>query len=588
MFPRHPPALPLTALVLAAAALAGCAYYNSYYLAKKNFDLAAQGKLYPDERAASSSFTQAFDKSIGFSKQVLERYPKDKWADDAYLLWARALLGKGDPFQAAELLEKFDARYPGSPIRAEANFYRAVAYRQGRKLDLAVSELDTFQLHYPKNSLAPYASLERARVQLGRRRFPEAEEAAQQAMSRAGKRKELADQALRVRAQARFERGAFDQARADFHELGARALTDDERLEFALRESECLAKAGNSAAEIELLQQQLRGEGLTAGPSAAPNVRRARVLVRLGTAYARAGELDRGLGALASVVADYPKQAVAAEAQFQLGYLYEVYAGDFTRARGEYAKVRDQQPTSEFVQQAQQRTARLDRVEKFGGAEGDSLSRQAERQYSVAENYLLELNQPERALEEYLHVAHDYPTTRPAARALNAASWVLRRRLDRPADADSLLWRVIHDYRGTEEALAARDYLEQAGQRVPDSLIVLPRPTAADTLAALRAVARAESLAALAAGQPSRLGLEAALHGRGTAADSMRALGPLPPGPDSTLGPANPPLPADTLRAPTGRDTLRAAPSDTSTAPDGAPAAARAPRDSIPSNERDP
>ena len=36
---------------------------------------------------------QAYNKSIEYSKKLLAQYPKSKWVDDAYLLWARALLG---------------------------------------------------------------------------------------------------------------------------------------------------------------------------------------------------------------------------------------------------------------------------------------------------------------------------------------------------------------------------------------------------------------------------------------------------------------------------------------------------------------
>ena len=42
--------------------------------------------------------------------------------------------------------------------------------------------------------------------------------------------------------------------------------------------------------------------------------------------------------------------------------------------------------------------------------------------------------------------------------------------------ADSMNWRVIHEYPATEAQIAARDYLEAAGQTVPDSLIKFPVP----------------------------------------------------------------------------------------------------------------
>jgi hypothetical protein len=53
---------------------------------------------------------------------------------------------------------------------------------------------------------------------------------------------------------------------------------------------------------------------------------------------------------------------------------------------------------------------------------------------------------------------------------------VLSRKLGRRTVADSLLWVVVLQYPATESQLAARDYLEQDGVAVPDSLIKLPPP----------------------------------------------------------------------------------------------------------------
>ena len=50
---------------------------------------------------------QNFNKSIDYSKKVIGQYPKSKWVDDAYLLWARSLLGKEDPRQTVTMLQDF-------------------------------------------------------------------------------------------------------------------------------------------------------------------------------------------------------------------------------------------------------------------------------------------------------------------------------------------------------------------------------------------------------------------------------------------------------------------------------------------------
>jgi hypothetical protein len=44
----------------------------------------------------------------------MAQYPKSKWVDDAYLMWAKALLGKDDPIQTVNMLQDFGTRFRGA------------------------------------------------------------------------------------------------------------------------------------------------------------------------------------------------------------------------------------------------------------------------------------------------------------------------------------------------------------------------------------------------------------------------------------------------------------------------------------------
>src|SRR5689334_16218504 len=72
---------------------------------------------------------------------------------------------------------------------------------------------------------------------------------------------------------------------------------------------------------------------------------------------------------------------------------------------------------------------------------------------------------------------------------MNAMGWVLSRKFQKKSAADSLFWRVVHEYPATEAQLAARDYLEADSIAVPDTLIHAPIAVAPDT------TSRADTLA---------------------------------------------------------------------------------------------
>ncbi len=472
-----------------------------------------------DRQGAAQASNYA--KSIEYSKKVISQYSKSKWVDDAYLLWAQGLIGRDDPLQTITMLQDFTTRFPKSAQRADATFFLGLAYRNARRYTLAVDAFDDFlrQGAKSKHALVPYAHLERARALMSLARYGEAADAAGQILDH-WPAHELADKARRQRAEARLLDGNFDGARADFHEIGRRATNDQERFDLLLREADCLESGRRYDDELALLRGEVShtpppppppaattGAGLQGlgpnehvvpaagngavitGPAWVATDTYGRLTMRIGTALLLSGRLKESLAEFDHVMQDYPKSVLSAEAQYRIGYAWETGADDFDRALQEYGKVKEQYGLTQYTQQAQQRSDDLGRIMQFRkGAGADSLEKKAEAGFLTAERELFELKRPEHALEAYADVVQRYPGTAVAGRALNAQAWVLSRKLGRMVAADSLFWKVVREYPATTAQLAARDYLEADGLSVPDSLIVPPKapePTAADSARAL-------------------------------------------------------------------------------------------------------
>src|SRR5262249_29069107 len=168
--------------------------------------------------------------------------PKSKWVDDAYLLWAKALLGREDPTQTMNMLSDFPTRYPKSSLQPQALFYLGVAGRKSHKYPEALTALDDFLRKYPKNDLAPYAYLEEARVLSAMERNPEAAAAISKLLERYPRYKGR-DLAQSMRADALLAAGETEKARADYHALGSRAESDEDRFNFLLKEADCFEAA---------------------------------------------------------------------------------------------------------------------------------------------------------------------------------------------------------------------------------------------------------------------------------------------------------------------------------------------------------
>ncbi len=488
--------------LLLLAITASCAYYNTFYLARKYYLKATDGQPYEVDRDGTTQRAN-YSKSGEYCKKVLGVYPRSKWVDDAYLMWARTFLGIDDPLKAVAMLEEFQERYPKSELRPDAEFFLGLAYRAARKHAEALAAFDEFLAQAPKHQLAPYAWYERSKALMSLQRYRDAAESASKVLDNF-KGSTLIDRALRQRAEALFQQGDYPAAQADFHTMGNRALTDDERLRFLLREVDCLESARDYTQARELLRDarshtppppplpvvpRAGTPGAPTGDQLASNPlqqqafqrtpeqeRYGKITIRMGGVELLDGKVDKAVEFYRSVLADYPRSQLAAEAQYRVGFAYETGADDFSRARSEYAKVKEQVGTSQFAQQADQRLENLDRIERYRTAGGaDSLARKAEARFLTAEHYLFNLQRPERALEEYRSIVDSVKVPGVQARALNAQAWVLSRKLEKKAEADSLFWKVVREYPETEGQLAARDYLEAEGITVPSHLIVPPK-----------------------------------------------------------------------------------------------------------------
>jgi tetratricopeptide (TPR) repeat protein len=206
---RHGQWRGIAVLLALATLLSSCAYYNTFYLARKYYFRATDGKPYLVEPQGGAGLGD-FNKSIDYSKKLLANYPKSKLVDDAYLMWARSLLGKEDPLETVSMLTDFSGKYPASPVASDAQFYTGVAYRRARKYTEALTTLESFTKEYPKHDMVPYAYLEQSFALTSLGRPADAAAAASVILDRYRK-SPLVDRALAQRADALYAAKSYDR-----------------------------------------------------------------------------------------------------------------------------------------------------------------------------------------------------------------------------------------------------------------------------------------------------------------------------------------------------------------------------------------
>ncbi len=153
----------------------------------------------------------------------------------------------------------------------------------------------------------------------------------------------------------------------------------------------------------------------------------AQVILREGTVLADLGRPWDAILAFEQVLAEYPRTTFASEAQYRIGYTYEVDLEDFDRAQDAYNKVATQ-GRSAFSEDAEKRAKNLSTVKNLMAAASDSASQAtasaAQARFLRAELYLFQQDKPERALEEYQGIEKDFAGTEHEAKAALAEAWV--------------------------------------------------------------------------------------------------------------------------------------------------------------------
>lgn len=276
------------AAILCACLVAGCAYFNSLYNARRAFEDAQAARLRDQPLEAASAYREAID---GAARSY--RSDEDgRWADDALYIMGRAYFHSGDWARSRAALDRLLATSDDPGLRAGARVYLGgVALARGRP-DFGMRLLDEALEEVPDATLRAEAHLWRARAGFRAGRTEEGWASLD--------RSEEASGELRVPVGLeRLARG-LDNDRFEYALAGAAAVLEEASGEAwadtvfaALERASGLWGAGRAAA---LLAGAGRG-GWTAGARNRARLARARLLARAGDTAAAGGvarEVARG------------------------------------------------------------------------------------------------------------------------------------------------------------------------------------------------------------------------------------------------------------------------------------------------------
>lgn len=510
-------------LAIALLLACGCAYYNTFYTARKHYNDAEKQHLESGQEHPSPTALDLYQRSIDRSQKVITHYPDSKWVDDARYLIGMAYLRREEWDKAYSTFEEMIAKHPGSSLVPDARLNMGIAQLGRGEWKEAEKTFQALLTDFPRSKLKGDVVFHLARGHARRREYRPAVAGLSQLL--AGDSEETMEaEAREARGEAYLALDAPDSALADFEALVRLRNRPDQRFEAELQVGQCLERLGRLP---QALGHYARLEREMPGPNHLP-----RTLLARGRALGDLGRHNEALAIYERVIREFPTSSFSAQALYQTGVTQELHLHDVERAKEAYAKVRETAPGSEFATLAEERRQSLDlfgryREEIAGGGEEE---KKAQAGFLMAELSLFRLRKVEEALALYQAVERDHPQSSFAPKAAFAAAWIQEHELGDSTAAVAAYRRVFDRYPGTEygvhagvrsgvlaadslsihlgrvmgikateDSLAAVARLKTAGAdslAVLDSLAVAARGEAgADTLQVAASEARRDSLA---------------------------------------------------------------------------------------------
>jgi TolA-binding protein len=463
---------------------AGCAYFNTFYLARKYYAEAERTSAKSESDKLSPDAVKKYDDAIKQAGKVLAYHGRSGWVDDAVYLMGASYYGKKEYETALKKFDELLANYPDSDLVPWALYMSGRCHYERRSYEEMEASFRAVLEKKPKfekrdeilYTEARAAETQRLRVD-ATRRYRE--------LVRQFPRSPRAEEGLLRVGDLYFDAGDADSAYTSYLELTRVARADEVHRDALIKAADALIRLQRSEEAVRLLVDILPKEGSTAqGIDEGPP----RAYIELAKAYNALEQHQQAIDALATVTRNYPSVTQAAEAQFQIGYTYEVYLDNPDSASKAYETASKMSSRSVFREQAGVRAKNLQQILSLSSqAKSDSATtedKQAEATFKIAELLLFSQDRPLEALNKYREVEQQYPDSRLAARSAYAAAWIQLKKVEGARDSALVTFvRLVHQYPDTRQARGALEFLVAekadtagltalAGEAAPETLAV--------------------------------------------------------------------------------------------------------------------
>jgi len=308
----------------------GCAYYNTFYNAKKHFEAGERANR--NASRGQSRDVKNYEKCIETGSRLLELYPKSRWVDDCLLIMGKSYYRSGKLPKAQRKFEELISNFPGSKLIPEARLWLAETLIAMNRSEEAISILEQLCASAESKVFTARASFLLGTVHFDTTRYRDAADAFRNAAQGYRNKLERAE-SFYMLGRSLFLLKEFHEAKTAFDQI-PKLNPSRELIYKALVESgKCMAELGDTEAALELLEhlrKDVRYQNYSAG-----------IELTLAKIEADQGNFDKA----AQIYLDYLEANLTgverADAYFYIGVIYRDHYRDLYLAAAYFDSVQN-------------------------------------------------------------------------------------------------------------------------------------------------------------------------------------------------------------------------------------------------------
>ncbi len=326
-----------------------CAYFNTFYNANQYYEEANKIRLEKDGQAVPITAMDKYGKAINKCKKVLKEFPQSKFRSEAVLLMAKAQYFRSDYDLALDNLREISKEGSESQTE-EANYWKALCKWKKGNLQVSMDELKLLLSKTSSKSILSKCHLSLAEIS----KELSNQDSSLFHLKKAAKFTKERDEKGVIYgrlAEMAFELKQYDIAKEGYSNVIAHSLAK-EKIENAhlqiLKILRIQKKYRLASRKIKALLADDKFKRISGN-----------LELELVNLYRAEGENDEIEIRLESIVNDYQKTEVSAEAYYQLGELYSTTKWDLEKAKEYYDNVSKESNKSLFSSSSKSKSAAI-------------------------------------------------------------------------------------------------------------------------------------------------------------------------------------------------------------------------------------